>query len=158
MAAVIGYLIVERFARRREARSDLKSLMESFAGTLDGVLTDAVAFYSIAGATARARSLAAVIKSKIAFIPELLATIRNAGVALDAEAELIAFRKSITGGEFESLARAAFATDDGKFVEMAAATQQLRRRVELSCYQSLVPKKVVGAKRAKRNISKQRAK
>jgi hypothetical protein len=120
--------------------------MESFSGTLESLLSDATAFYAVAGATPKARALAAVIKSKIAFLPDLLSTMQAAGILVAAEAELIALRKAITGGDFDGLARPAFAPDDGKFVEIAAAIQQLRRRVELTFYESLIPTRVVGSR------------
>jgi hypothetical protein len=151
-AAVLGYILVERFARKREARNDLKALLDSFTSTLERILTDATAFYAEAGATPRARALASVIKSKVAFLAEILDAMRSAGVNVQADVERTALRKSITGGLFDSLARPGLAANDSKFVEMADATEQLRRRVELSFYNSLVRDRVVrpGRKKPKR--------
>jgi hypothetical protein len=74
---------------------------------------------------------------------------RTAGVDVQADAERTALRKSVTGGQFDSLARPALGPNDWKFVEMADATEQLRRRVELSFYNSLVRERVVGGRKKK---------
>ena len=142
-AAVIGYIIIENFARRREARGDLRVLVLSFHNTVESIIADSTVFYGLAGATPRARALAMSIKSKVASLVDVIDTIKSAGVMVQPDDERRLFRQAVTGGEFDSLARAPLNADDAKFFEIASAGGQLVRSVDLSYYRSFIPRGVI---------------
>jgi hypothetical protein len=138
IAAVLGYMIVERFARRREARSDLRVIAKSFREAVDNILEDATAFYRESGGSPRARSLSVTIRSKVASLSEILSALGAGGVTIDANDELILFRQAVTGSDFESLARLPLMAEDVRYISIAGAAQQLQRKADLSFYQSLL--------------------
>jgi len=138
LAAVLGYLIVERFARRREGRTDLRVIATFFRESVDDIVEDAIAFYREPGGSPRARSLSVTIRSKVASLSDILSTLRAGGVAIEVNDELILFRQAVTGADFESLGRPALVSDDVRYINIAGAAQQLQRKADLSFYQSLL--------------------
>lgn len=136
--AIVGWIIVERFARARERRADLRALTNSFRDTIDDILSDATKYYQIAGGTPEAGALAISVKSKLALLPEQLAVLSDAGLPMEVGDQLKQFRQAITGGEFESAGRLPSEAGSQIFVNMAASGQHLNRAVQLSLYRDLV--------------------
>lgn len=136
--AVVGWIIVERFARARERRADLRALTNSFRDTIDDILSDASAYYQMAGTAPEAGALAISIKSKLSLLPEQLAVLADAGLPIEVGDQMKQFRQAITGGEFESAGRKPSQAGSQIFVAMAASGQHLNRAVQLSLYRDLV--------------------
>lgn len=141
LAAVGGYLLVEHFARKREMRTDLRTIAASFREAVDDIVDDATAFYGEPGGSARARALAVTIRSKIASLSDIILALQSGKVQVEANDELILFRKAVTGGDFEQIARPAMAAGDVRYMSIAGAAQQLQRKVDLSFYNSLIAPK-----------------
>ncbi len=135
---VFGWWIVERFARARERRADLRALTNSFGDAIDGVLSDATKYYQTEGVSAEAVALAMSIKSKLSLISEQITVLRDAGLNIEVSDQLKQFRQAVTGGEFESATRGALQGNQQIFVSMAAAGQNLDRAVQLAFYRDLV--------------------
>ena len=140
---VLGWLVVERFARRRETRNDLRTAVSSFADAVQEVSDAAVAFYKLAGNAPQAMSLAATIRSKISSLADHIAILRNAGLELDADELLKRFRQTVTGGDFESLSRQSLPNGSQGFVKIAQDAQALTRVVQLEMFRFLLPPRKV---------------
>lgn len=134
IAAIVGYMIVERFARVRERRADLRILLASFRDAVDSVEADVVRFYRLHGASPAGRTLAASIKTKIATLAEILEVMRMGRIDVEGSDELRLFRQAVTGGDFDSWQREPLPEDSPNFVAFSKAAQQLQRRVDLSFY------------------------
>ena len=122
---IVGWIIVERFARRRETRSDLRAAVVNFASAVDEVTTAAVAFFVLSGVDHRASSLAASIKSKISMLSDYMHTLQDAGLRFEADDLLKQFRQSATGGDFESAARQPLASNSPALTKIANDAQSV---------------------------------
>lgn len=138
---MVGWLIVERFARERERRADLRALTLSFRDTIDDVLADATKYYQIAGSAPESGALAISIKSKLALLPEQLSVLADASLFIEVGDQMKQFRQAVTGGQFESTLRAPSSAGSEIFVSMAASGQHLNRAVQLSLYRELVKRR-----------------
>ena len=136
---ILGWLVVERFARRRETRNDLRTAVSSFSDAVEEVNVAAVTFYKLAGNSPQAMSLAATIRSKIGSLADHIAILRDAGLKLDADELLKRFRQAVTGGDFESLARQSLPDGSQAFVKIAQDAQALTRIVQLEMFRFLLP-------------------
>lgn len=138
LVAFLGWIIVERFARARERRADLRALTNSFRDTIDDILADATKYYQTEEDTAEAASLAMSVKSKLALLPQQLTVLTSAGLPMNVGDQLKHFRQAVTGGDFESADRLPSPAKAQIFVAMVAAGQNLNRAVQLSLYRDLV--------------------
>ena len=136
--AVVGWTIVERFAREREKRADLRALTTSFREAIDDILVDAAKYYSISGNAPEALSLASSIKSKLALLSEQMTVLTEANLLPTGNDYMKSFRKAVTGGDFESATRVASSSGSEVFVVAASAGATLHRAVQLSLYRELL--------------------
>jgi len=144
---VIGWLVVERFARRREVRSDLRDAAALFEATVDDVVELASKFYQTNGIDPLANSLAVSIKAKVQSLVPLLDILAGGGIQIDATDEMRLFRQAVTGGDFESAARTPRTAGAPMFLKMDAAGQNLTQVVRLGVFRSLIDRKASKPKR-----------
>jgi len=135
---MVGWGVVEQFARRREKRTDLRSAVTSLASAVEEVREAAVAFYLLAGNDPQSHSLAATIRSKIAALAEQLNILKEAGLDLDTDDLLKRFRQSVTGGDFDSHARQPLLAASPMFVKMAGDAQALGRAAQTAMLKKLL--------------------
>jgi hypothetical protein len=136
---IFGWIVVEQFARRRETRSDLRIAVTSFSEAVEEVNLAAGSFYKMNGNTPQAMSLGATIRLKIGALADHIAILRSAGLTLDADELLKRFRQSVTGGDFESLARQALPNESQAHIKIAQDAQALTRVVQIEMFRFLLP-------------------
>ncbi|WP_157094105.1 hypothetical protein [Sphingomonas mali] len=143
----MGWIVVERYARRREIRSDLRDAADLFEDTVDDIVAMACKFYLLAGADPHSVSLATSIKSKIQALSPLIDVLSGGGIRVDARDAIRLFRQAVTGGSFESITRGALPESSPMFTKMEAAGQDLVQIVRLSVFQTLIDRKASKPKR-----------
>jgi hypothetical protein len=136
---IVGWRVAEYYARRRETRNDLRAAVASFSEAIDEVRQAAVTFYGLAGNQPQAVSLSTAIKSKIAALSTHLAVLKDAGLNIDTVELLKRFRQSVTGGDFDSLARQALQPNSQALIKMASDGQELTRAVQTEMLRFLLP-------------------
>ena len=82
VAAVIGWSIVERFARQRERRVKVKAMVTSFIAAVNEISGDAIRYYELEGASARAVVLSKTLKSGISTLGDVIEALKFSGVEL----------------------------------------------------------------------------
>jgi hypothetical protein len=137
----VGWFVVEKYARRREKRADLRSAVSSFAAAVAEVREAAFAFYCLPGNDPQATSLAATIRSKIGSLADQLAIMKSGGLEVDSDELLKRFRQSVTGGDFDSLARQPLSGSSTAFVKMGADAESLNREVHIAMLRVLLDAK-----------------
>jgi hypothetical protein len=135
---VVGWLVIEKFARRREHRNDIRELVKNFDAYLEDIVQTALTFYSLSGATPEAKTLGASLKFKISNLKIMVETLSLAGINIDASEQIIKLRRSTTGGEFESLARQPVAPTSPQLVQIAADAAELAGVVRVAFYRSFL--------------------
>lgn len=138
VVVIIGWLVVERFARRREWRADLRASVSDFAKAVDEVVTSAVSFYQLPGNDTHAQSLAVSIRIKVGALSSQILLLKDAGLDFDTDELLKRFRQSVTGGSFDELARQALPKDSASFVRLTADGQSLAREVQQASMRHLL--------------------
>lgn len=129
---VIGWIVVERFARARERRADMRELSKIFSSAVDDVVATAHEFYLLSGRHQRASALATLIRAKLGALPRLLEAIRETGFDIEANDQLRHFRQSVTGGTFDQSDRIASVPDAAIFPEITAAGRSLAAEVQIA--------------------------
>lgn len=140
LVALIGWMIVEKFARDRERRSDLRLLLSSVSESIGRIVSDASDFYCLDGRDPKALALSQGLKSKIQTLSEHLTTLRTGGMELDTDQELKALRQQVTGGSFDSLVRPACSPDAQKLHLIALSAEDLTLKIEAEFYRKLISK------------------
>ena len=140
-AVAIGWSVVEKHARRREQRADLRSAVLSLADAVSEIRAASLAFYGLPGNDPQSNSLAATIKSKIGSLSDQLLLLKTAGLEIDADELLKRFRQSVTGGDFDSQARQPLPKDSTAFVRMSADAESLTREVHIAMLRVLLGSK-----------------
>ena len=135
---VTGWIVVERFARRRELRGDLRSAVTSLSNAVDEIRAAAVTVYCLAGNDPQTLSLAATIRLKISALSEQLSILKEAGLDIDTDELLKRFRQSVTGGDFESQARQPLQADSPAFAKVSGDAQALAREVQTAMLKKLL--------------------
>jgi hypothetical protein len=138
LIVVAGWLVVERFARRREHRTDLRSAVASLSLAIEEVRDAAIVFYQLPGNDPQSLSLAATIRAKIASLSDQLDILKGASLSIDSDELLKRFRQSVTGGDFDSLIRQPLTPTSPTFVRMAADAQALNRTVQMAMFKLLL--------------------
>jgi len=134
----IGWYVVEKYARQREKRSDLRSAVLSFADAVGEVREAAFVFYRLHGNDPQATRLAATIRSKVSSLSDQLAIMKAAGLEIESDELLKRFRQSVTGGEFDSSARQPLAENSSAFLKMNADAESLSREVHIAMLRVLL--------------------
>lgn len=134
----VGWHVVEKFARRREQRADLRSAVASLSGAIAEILDAANALYLLAGVDPQARSLAATIRVKIGALSDQLAILSQSGLVIDTDELLKRFRQSVTGGDFDSESRQPLAANSPAFVKMSGDGQALTREIQTAMLKKLL--------------------
>lgn len=127
---IAGWIVVEKFARRRERRTDLRGAVSDFAKAVDEVVAASTTFYQLAGNDPQAQSLAATIRIKVGSLSSHLILLRESGLNLETDELLKRFRQSVTGGAFDEVSRQPLAKDSPTFARLAADGQSLSREVQ----------------------------
>lgn len=117
---ILGWWIVSRQNDRRERRKEVRELVKQAEQRVDAVLSLAMEFYALPGKDPRCAELAAKIRYNLGTLDPLRQRLDANGLKCDAVSEIIAFKQSITGGEFESQARKKLAQNSHFLVEAAA--------------------------------------
>ncbi len=138
VVALIGFVIVERFARAREKRSDLRVLLEVFGDSVSRVVSDACEFYVLDGSDAKARALGTGLKAKLQALFEHMETMRAGGMNLVTDDELKKLRQEVTGGAFESLIRPPIPANSAKIHDISVVAEDLKLKVEAEFYRKLI--------------------
>jgi hypothetical protein len=137
LAAIVGWLIVERFARRRERRTDLRTLIQVLDDSIDRIVNLAADFYALDGKDKQAPIIANSIKAKIATLATHLNTIRKGGVELNTDLEMRTFRQAVTGGAFESAERPPISSDSITMATIRMAGEDLSLKVKAEFFRSI---------------------
>lgn len=135
--AVCGWIIVERFARRRELRTDHRELVKGFLTEVAAITSEAIEFYQIKGSDPQAVRLAHGLRAKIRGLGLQIDVMNSAGLQVSVANELKEFRRAVTGGSFDSAKRAASNADDPVFPSITNAGQELSSAVATKFYASL---------------------
>jgi len=138
LIVILGWRVVEHYARKRERRTDLRESLKILEATVDDIVEVATKFYQITGKNPDAPTLATLIKSKIQSLNPLILLISDSGVTVDATEELKLFRQAVTGGNFESASRGASPAKSAKYVKMEAAGQNLVQAIRLATFKTLI--------------------
>jgi len=143
IVVVCGWVVVERFARRREARTDLRDAVNSFTKAVDEIRTTSVTVYGLSGSNPQARSLSATIRAKISALSDHLTTLESAGLSGDHTDLLKVFRQSVTGNDFESIKRKPLPANSPLYPEIAGNGEALARSIEVAMLSHLLkPQKI----------------
>ncbi|MEL7707446.1 hypothetical protein AAG593_04885 [Citromicrobium bathyomarinum] len=137
VVALIGWWVVEKFARARERRSDLRALIKILDDSIERIVEQSLDFYSIAGNDPRAPLIANSLKAKLATLATHLNTIRTGGIDIQTDFEMKAFRQAVTGGAFESSLRPVIAGDSVKFQTIVMAAEDLRLKVKAEFFRKI---------------------
>jgi hypothetical protein len=129
---IVGWLVAERFARMREKRSDLRLAVASLSSAINEVVSAAVDFYQMAGDEPLSMSLAATIRAKVASLSVQLSLLKAAGLNIDADELLKQLRKTVTGGQFDSITRQPLTPTSPAFSQIGGAAQALDREVHIA--------------------------
>ena len=140
VAATVGWVIVERFARMRERRADLRTLIQILDESIDRIVVLAADFYALDGQDKQSPVIADSIKAKLATLATHLNTIRQGGIELNTDMEMKIFRQSVTGGSFESAARPAIPLDSVKMATIRMTGEDLSLKVKAEFFRSITKK------------------
>lgn len=140
IAAIIGWVIVERFARKRERRTDLRTLIQVLDDSIDRIVTLAGDFYALDGKDKQAPIIANSIKAKLATLATHLNTIRQGGVDLNTDLEMKTFRQAVTGDAFESAVRPPIPLDSVKMAAIRMTGEDLSLKVKAEFFRSITKK------------------
>jgi hypothetical protein len=140
IAAIIGWVIVERFARKRERRTDLRTLIQVLDDSIDRIVTLAGDFYALDGKDKQAPIIANSIKAKLATLATHLNTIRQGGVDLNTDLEMRTFRQAVTGDAFESAIRPPIPLDSVKMATIRMTGEDLILKVKAEFFRSITKK------------------
>ena len=142
VAAVIGWSIVERFARQRERRVKVKAMVTSFIAAVNEISGDAIRYYELEGASARAVVLSKTLKSGISTLGDVIEALKFSGVELSkGDTSLKVFRQVITGGVFDTMERTASPSGAPVFELIANASASLARNMQLAHFRSMALRK-----------------
>lgn len=130
IVTILGWWIVSRQNDRRERRKEVRELIKQVEQRVDVVLGLAMEFYGIPGKDQRCAELAAKIRYNLSSLDPLRQRLDSNGLKCEAVQEIIAFRQSITGGEFESAQRKKLASSSHLFTEAAATGFALIDKLE----------------------------
>lgn len=133
--------MVERFARRRESRTDLRTAVTSFTKAVDEIRVASVTLYGLSGSDPQAGSLAATIRAKISALSNHLATLETAGLTNDHSDLLKIFRQSVTGDNFDSLSRQSLPAGSPLYAEIAGNGEALARAIEIEMLAHLLKRR-----------------
>lgn len=134
--AVIGWLIIERFARRRERRQEIRDLIKQVRETVDDILEDSIEFFSLDGGDPQAQRLSVSIKAKLALIAKLISVIAQAGLNVKASPNIIRFRRAVTAEPFDSAARLASEANAHRLALIAAEGHDLVATIEARFFEA----------------------
>jgi hypothetical protein len=98
---VIGWWIVSNQNDKRERRKEIRSIVDELKEIILEIRADTIEYYSERNSEATG-SLSDKIKLNFLLVSQYLLLLRNAGMAINVSAELIALRKTATGGYFEN--------------------------------------------------------
>jgi hypothetical protein len=129
--------MVERFARARERRADIRSLIGAFRENVDAIVSDGIAYYQMPGASPQAMTLAALIKARLQSLNDQILAMREVGLPINVDQQLKSFRRAVTGGEFETFNRAAEPTNSHVYAAITSAGSTLANAVQLELFRFL---------------------
>ena len=138
LLVVLGWRVLERFARERERRGDLREAVKIFREVVDEVTVAAASFYQLPGDSPAAITVARTIRAKIGVLPDYLDTIRGAGMVLTTDDALRMFRQAVTGGEFDSFTRRPQPAGAPSGDSIVMAGQHLSRAVQTELFRFLL--------------------
>lgn len=98
---VVGWWIVSSQTDKRERRKEIRAIVEDLRKTILEIREDTVEYYGTENKIS-VGSLSDKIKLNFLLVSQYLLLLKNAGMVLNVSAELIALRKTATGGFFES--------------------------------------------------------
>ena len=130
LITILGWWIVSRQNDRRERRKEVRELIKQAELRVDVVLSLAMEFYALAGKDPKCAELAAKIRYNLGTLDPLRRRLDANGLKCDALTEIIAFKQSITGGDFESLARKKLLQNSHLLLEASAAGFALIDKLE----------------------------
>lgn len=134
-------MFVERFARARERRADIRTLITAFEAAVEDIVQSACTYYALAGSDARAIAIGTAIKAKLSRLHKHLEVLSTSGLKVDANDQLKVFRQTVTGGEFESFNRIAQPEGSHLYMKVANAGQDLSGTVKIELFRRLAETK-----------------
>lgn len=136
---ILGWCVVERFARQRERRADLRELCKSFEIFVQEIVNSAEVYYQLNGASPQSSSIGSTLRAKIQDLSRLIEAMNNAGMDIVGENKIMQLRRAITDGDFDSLGRGAIDLSHPKIAMIRGRAEELKSLVRISFYNHFVP-------------------
>jgi hypothetical protein len=130
VAIVAGWIWVSRDNNRRESRKELRVHLNEIRELIGHVEDAANSYFRKAPTDDESRSLSVKIKRDLQHLGGRLATLKACEKTFNFDAHLMAFRASITDGDFDSNARAVRSHTDRIFLEICNAANSLIEATE----------------------------
>lgn len=126
---IIGWCIVRRDNNRREARKEVKTLVDQAISRSEDICEMARSYFETPE-SAESYKQSARIKAGLKTLGTEVNTLRETtGSAVDAQKAMISLRKATTGGEFDSASRQASLNTDPIFDEIDEALIAFHRKL-----------------------------
>jgi len=127
LVLIAGWFVVSLGNDKRETRKEMRALLNVIHDTVAKLECQAYLYYQ--KAHEESREIGMNIRRDFGRLGDMVATLKKA-VSFDVNAELVAFRQKVTGGDFESAARQSRVPTDYFFPEVSAAALALTGKLE----------------------------
>jgi hypothetical protein len=128
---IAGWYYISRDHNRREERKELRALIAEWKRQVQILRERGIEYYQLPGSDQRAPQLARELKYGLKALCQQIQQYTNFCPSFDAADELVALRQAFTGGEFESINRAALPLESDVLNSMANAEVKLATQFEL---------------------------
>jgi hypothetical protein len=119
IAGVVGgWIVISRDNNKRETRKEIRAQINDIAKLIRNIEDSARSYFQLAPATSEAARLSLAIRRDLQHLAGQLTALKPRHEALNFDLLLLAYRRSITGGEFDSQARVARSHRDILFLEI----------------------------------------
>lgn len=131
---IIGWWVVSRQNDRRERRKEIRELIKQVEQRVDIIIATTTEYYVLDGKDPKCAELATKIRYNISALDPLRKRINAAGLECDTVGEIILFKQSVTGGQFETASRKKLLSGHASMSESATAGFDLVDKFEKSYF------------------------
>ena len=122
---ILGWYFVSKDHNRREHRKEIRAVLNQIESSIRHIEETAHQYYLKAGSASDIGSISLKIKRDIKRLSGDLARLHAVCASIEFKPELIVFRSTITGGDFDVKRRAASSSDSTKLGDISSAADEL---------------------------------
>ncbi len=131
---IVGWWVVSVQNDRRERRKEIRELIKQVEQRVESIVATTTEYYALDGKDPKCAELSAKIRYNISALDPLRKRIKSAGLECDVVGEIVIFKQSVTGGQFESPSRKKLPGGNANVSESATAGFDLVDKFEKSYF------------------------